>query len=89
MVTDIEVSHDGDTITASVPAYGGVKSTQLRNETGSQMTMSNVGFTDALGFEGSTAVLAPSAGTSWSDPDLPESFECKSGAVGKIRWSWD
>jgi hypothetical protein len=89
VITEIQVSENGDTVTASVPGYGGVKSSQLRNEAGIQMTMSNVGFTDALEFEGSTAVLAPSAGTSWSDPELPESFECKSGAVGKIHWSGD
>ena len=88
-VTGIEVVEDGGTITATVPAHGGVRSIQLRNEAGRPMTMANVGFTDALEFEGSVAVLAPSAGTSWSDPDLPESFDCKSGAVGKIHWHGD
>ncbi len=88
VVTAIDVAEDGDTVTASVPAFGGVQSTQLRNEAGTQMTLSNVGFTDALEFEGSTAVLAPSAST-WADPDLPESFQTVSGVVGKIHWSGD
>ena len=88
-VTDIEVVEEGKTITASVPAYGNVQSTQMLNEAGLEMTMSNVGFTDGLEFENSTAVLAPSAGTSWSDPAMPQSWECMSGAVGKIRWNGD
>jgi hypothetical protein len=86
-VTSIELREEGDVLTATVAGRGQLRSSRLRNEGGHPMTMSNVGFTDALQFEGSTAVLAPSAGTSWSDPDLPvTSFECKSGAVGTIHW---
>jgi hypothetical protein len=48
------------------------------------VTMQNAGFILTFEFEGKTAELAPSAGNSWNDPDLPETWESKSGAVGQI-----
>ena len=68
-------------------ARGHIHSERLVNELGDTMTMSNAGFAVALQFDDATAELAPSDGTRWSDPDLPEAFECKSGAVGQFTWS--
>jgi hypothetical protein len=49
--------------------------------------MQNTGFTTALQFDNRAAQLAPSAGTQWSDPDMPRHFETKSGAVATFTWS--
>ena len=47
----------------------------MLNEADLEMTMSNVGFMDGVEFETSSAVLTPSAGTSWSDPAMPQWWE--------------
>ena len=56
-------------------------------EAGQQMTMQNVGFAMVFQFDNHTAALAPSDGTRWADPDMPEQWESRSGAVGQFRWS--
>jgi hypothetical protein len=66
---------------------GQIHSQRLKNEAGQLMTMHNVGFALALQFDQQRAELAPSAGTRWSDPDLPQQWESKSGAVGTFTWS--
>ncbi len=65
----------------------GLETKRLVNELGNTMTMSNAGFAVGLQCDNATVELAPSDGTRWNDPDLPEAFECKSGAVGQISWS--
>jgi len=50
------------------------------------MTMQNTGLTTALQFDDRVAQLAPGIGTQWSEPDLPQHFELKSGAVATFTW---
>jgi hypothetical protein len=85
--TPITVQEANGTIQATVGRVGQIHSQRLKNEAGQPMTMQNVGFAVALRFDRQTAELAPSAGTRWSDPDLPRQWESKSGAVGTFTWS--
>ena len=85
-VTPIEVTEQRNVIRVSVPAFGQLRSSKLANHAGKAMTMQNVGFAESLELDDATAILAPSKGTSWADPELPSSWECKSGAVGTIHW---
>jgi len=89
VVGPVEVSEEGDVVNATVGSTGKIRSERLRNEGGDVMTMEGTGFSLALEFDDARAELAPSAGTEWSDPDLPVNFSNKSGAVGKINWSGD
>lgn len=85
-ITKIEITDDGDNLTATVGKFGKIKSDQLKNEAGRTMTLQGAGFASAFQFEDETFNLAPS-GSQWSDPDLPhQSFSTKSGAVGKFSW---
>lgn len=86
-VTNITVKESVGTVTAEIGDVGHIHSERLVNDLGDRMTMANAGFAVGLGFAGATAELAPSDGTRWTDPDLPEAFECKSGAVGQFSWS--
>jgi hypothetical protein len=85
--TSITVQEANGTVQATVGRVGQIHSQRLKNEAGQPMTMQNVGFAVALQFDRQTAELAPSAGTRWSDPDLPRQWESKSGAVGTFTWS--
>lgn len=85
----MDVTQDGDLVTASVGSVGEIRSERMRNEAGDVMTMQNVGFAMAFEFPDATAELAPSAGSSWSDPDLPGVFTSKSGARNRINWQGD
>jgi hypothetical protein len=85
--TSITVQEANGTIQATVGRVGQIHSQRLKNEAGQPMTMQNVGFAVALQFDRQTAELAPSAGTRWSDPDLPRQWESKSGAVGTFTWT--
>jgi hypothetical protein len=80
--TSIDVSRDGDIITTNVGSIGQVSSKALRDDQGNGFTISGGGFVGAFGME--QAELAPSAGTRWSDPDMPREFETKSGARGSF-----
>lgn len=83
----ISVEEDNGTVSATIGEVGQIHSERLKNEAGEVMTMQNTGFVMAFQFEGQTAELAPSDGSRWSDPEMPENFECRSGAVGKFAWS--
>lgn len=83
----IDVQEESGTISATVGDVGQIKWQRLKNETGQQMTMQNVGFAMVFQFKDHTAELAPSDGTRWSDPDMPEQWESRSGAVGQFSWS--
>jgi hypothetical protein len=83
--TSIRASRDGDVVTATIGSVGHVSSKALRDEAGHGFTMSGGGFVGAFGME--EAELAPSAGTRWSDPDMPRVFETKSGARGMVSMS--
>jgi hypothetical protein len=72
--------------TASIGGFGQIKSQRLTNEAGQPTTMQNTGFTTALQFDDRAAQLAPSAGTHWSDPEMPRQFETRSGAVARFNW---
>ena len=81
----IRVSKDGDIITANIGSVGQVSSKALRDDEGNGFTMRGGGFVGAFGME--EAELAPSAGTKWSDPQMPREFETKSGARGMVSMS--
>lgn len=83
----IEVTESNGAVTANVGDHGVIVSKRLVNDEGESMTMHNVGFALALQFKDKTAELAPSDGSSWNDPDLPQSWEGRSGAVGQIAWN--
>ena len=83
-VSRIEVQEEGDRITINVAGVGQLISQRLRDEAGRQTTMQNAGF--ASGMHIDTLALAPSDGTRWADPDLPEQFEAKSGIVADVHW---
>jgi hypothetical protein len=83
----ITLQEANGTIQATVGTVGQIHSQRLKNEAGQPMTMQHVGFAVALQFDQQRAELAPSAGTRWSDPDLPRQWESRSGAVGTFTWS--
>jgi hypothetical protein len=83
--TSISVSRDGDIVTANVGGVGRVSSKALRDDQGNGFRIRGGGFVGSFGME--EAELAPSAGTRWSDPDMPREFETKSGARGVISMS--
>ncbi len=85
-VTKIGVQEEGDTLTATVGNFGRLQSELLKNESGRTMTMRDVGFAEALQFQNATAELAPS-GSQWHDPDMPRTFETKSGARAICQWN--
>src|SRR5262249_17268057 len=85
--TPIAVREENGTVRATVGNIGQIQSQRLKNEAGQLMTMQNVGFAVAFQFDKQTATLAPSAGTRWSDPEMPRQWESKSGAVGAFAWS--
>ena len=85
--TQIAMQEQGGTVTATVAGCGQVHSQRLTNEAGQPTIMQNTGFTTALQFDNQAAQLAPSGGTHWADPDMPRSFETKSGAVATCTWS--
>ena len=87
--TRIEVTENNGTVKATIDGAGEIVSNRLVNDLGDRMTVQNAGLMIALEFENLTAELAPSDGTSWQDPDLPEAWESKSGAVGQIHWHVD
>ena len=88
--TNIDVNEQNGSVSAKVGSYGQIRSKRLKNEAGETMTMQNAGFVVAFQFDNQTAELAPSAGTSWSDSDMPiTQWDCKSGAVGTFSWSGD
>lgn len=84
-----DVQEQDGTLSATVGNYGRIRSERLKNEAGQTMTMQKTGFVMAFQFDNQTAELAPSAGTRWSDPDMPRQWECKSGAAGSFTWSGD
>jgi hypothetical protein len=83
--TSIRASRDGDIITANIGSVGQVSSKALRDDQRNGFTMRGGGFVGAFGME--EAELAPSAGTRWSDPEMPREFETKSGARGVVSMS--
>lgn len=83
----IEVSEDDGKVTAQVAGIGSMNSRRLVNDLGNKMTLQNSAFSVAFGFDGHTGDLAPSDGTTWKDPDMPEAWQGRSGMVGQISWS--
>jgi hypothetical protein len=83
--TKIDIQESGDALTATVGNFGYTQSRLLKDEAGRSMTMQNVGFAAALQLDNLTAQLAPSA-AQWRDPELPRSFETKSGARALCVW---
>lgn len=82
----IDVTARNGDVHATVDGFGEISSKRLVNDLGDRMTMQNTGFVLAFQYENNTAELAPSDGTVWRDPDMPEVWDNKSGAVGQINW---
>ena len=83
----ISVGESDGRITANVAGVGDMVSSPLVNEIGNKMTMHNSAFSMAFQFDDHIGDLAPSAGTAWNDPDMPVSWEGRSGVAGQISWS--
>ena len=77
---------DGE-VKASLPGIGELSSRRLINELGNKMTLQNSVFSMAFGFDNHLGELAPSDGTSWKDPEMPEAWQGRSGVAGQITWS--
>ena len=82
----IDIQENGDDLAVTVGNFGQVKSHKLNNEAGRPMTMQSVGFAVMLQFDNEILQLAPST-SRWSDPDMPRSFQTKSGGVGSFTWA--
>ena len=83
----IDVNEDDGKITARLSDIGSLSSRRLVNDLGNRMTMQNSAFSVAFGFEGHTGDPAPSDGTAWQDPDMPEAWQGRSGVAGQVSWS--
>jgi hypothetical protein len=88
-LSKITVEAQDGRVQATIGDVGEVVSERLVNDLGNNMTMQNATFCMAFGFEDYAADLAPSEGTSWNDPDMPQTWVGKSGAVGQIAWQGD
>jgi hypothetical protein len=82
----ITVDAQNGKIQATIGGDGEMVSQRLVNDLGDKMTMQDAAFALAFQFEGASADLAPSEGTSWNDPEMPQPWVGKSGAVGQIVW---
>ena len=83
----ITVTEDDGKVTAQIPGIGDLSSRRLHNEAGNKMMIQNAAFSMVFGHEGHTGDLAPSDGTSWNDPEMPEIWQGRSGVVGQVAWS--
>ena len=81
----IDIEEDGDSLVATVGKFGRIESNLLRNEAGEQMNLQNAGFFVAYQLENQTGQLAPS-GSHWYDPEMPRTYETKSGLRGSFEW---
>jgi len=83
----ISVSESDGKVKASVGGAGELASGRLVNDLGKNMTIHNSAFSMVFQFEDHVGNLSPSYGTSWKDPDMPETWEGRSGVAGRISWS--
>ncbi len=83
----IAVSVSNGEITANIGGVGEVTSRRLVNDAGTRMTLNNSAFGMVFQFDDHVGELAPSEGTSWKDPDMPEAWIGKSGVVGQVTWT--
>ncbi|MBS9717253.1 DUF1326 domain-containing protein [Pseudohalocynthiibacter aestuariivivens] len=83
----ITVSEADGAISANVEGIGEMSSKRLVNELGKTMSLHNSVFSMAFGFNDHIGDLAPSDGTAWNDPDMPEVWKGRSGVVGQISWA--
>ncbi len=82
----ISVSEGDGKTTASLSGIGELSSRRLVNDLGNKMTLQNAPFSLAFGHDGHSGELAPSDGTSWRDPEMPEAWQGRSGVVGQVTW---
>jgi hypothetical protein len=80
----IEVADEGDSVTMSADGQGELRTTLLRDPDGNTFSLTGGGFVAGFGMK--AAELAPSA-TKWSDSEMPQTIETKSGARGEIAWA--
>ncbi len=77
----IQVQEDGDSLTVTVGDFGQIRSERLKSEAGKPVMVQNAG-----PLRINEVQVAPSS-SHWTDPDMPRSFETKSGGVGNFTWS--
>ena len=77
---------DGE-LKASVAGVGEMRSRPLVNDLGNKMKLQNAAFSLVFGHEGHEGDLAPSAGTTWNDADMPVAWVGRSGVAGQIAWT--
>lgn len=85
--TEVDVNEEGDNVSADVGSFGQIRSSPLKTEAGEPMTIKDVGFTIALQFNDRVGQLAPGEGTHWTDPQMPRTWDSKSGTMGKFTWN--
>jgi hypothetical protein len=85
--TSIAIQEQNGALAATVGEFGQVQSQRLTNDAGQPMIMQNTGFTTALQFDNQAAQMAPSSGTTWSDPEMPRPVETNSGVVATFTWT--
>lgn len=83
----IDISAADGGIDATIGDYGTIISRSLVNEAGDKISVKNAGFAVALQFGDNRADLAPSDGSEWRDPEMPEVWSGRSGAIGQIAWN--
>ena len=83
----IAVEEDDGQVKATVDGIGDMASRRLVNELGNKMTMNNTAFSMVFQFNDHVGDLAPSDGTAWKDPEMPEAWDGRSGVVGQVAWS--
>jgi hypothetical protein len=86
-IASISVSESDGKVKASVDGVGDLASRRLVNDLGDKMTIHNAAFSMVFKHDDYVGDLAPSDGTSWKDPDMPEIWEGRSGVAGQISWS--
>lgn len=83
----ITVTETDESVTASVPGVGDLRSRRLVNELGKKMMLQNSAFSMVFGLNDHSGDLAPSDGTDWKDADMPVAWQGRSGVAGQVTWN--
>ena len=83
----ISVTENDGEVSASLPGVGEMRSRRLVNDLGNKVLLQNAAFSMVFGHDDHTGDLAPSEGTDWQDPDMPVTWQGRSGVAGQVTWS--
>ena len=83
----IQVTETDESVTASIPGVGDLRSRRLVNELGKKMMLQNSAFSMVFGLNDHCGDLAPSDGTDWKDADMPVAWQGRSGVAGQVTWN--